>query len=81
VPPHLLGGDEDLIGLMAVNRELIAQAEASDDSERVVLDMDSTESPVFAVVYTAVQKILIGAKPFQGEAAVVGPLELLGGKH
>lgn len=43
---ELLAGDENLIGLMAVNRELIAQAEASDDSERVVLDMDSTESPV-----------------------------------
>ena len=35
-----------LLGLMAVNRELVAQAEAQDDSERVVLDMDSTESPV-----------------------------------
>jgi len=42
----MLSSDENLIGLMAVNRELIAQAEASDDSERVVLDMDSTESPV-----------------------------------
>ena len=31
---------------MAVNRELVAQAETQDDSERVVLDMDSTESPV-----------------------------------
>ena len=38
--------DENLLGLMAVNRELVAQAEAGDDSERVVLDMDSTESPV-----------------------------------
>jgi hypothetical protein len=42
---ELLASDENLIGLMAVNRELIAQAEG-DDSERVVLDMDSTESPV-----------------------------------
>ena len=41
----LLASDENLIGLMAVNRELIAQAEG-DDAERVVLDMDSTESPV-----------------------------------
>jgi len=31
---------------MAVNRELVAQAEARDQSERVVLDMDSTGSPV-----------------------------------
>ena len=37
---------ENLIGLMAVNRELIAQAEGGDGTERVVLDMDSTESPV-----------------------------------
>ena len=42
----LLAGDENLIGLMAVNRELVAQAETSDDSDRVVLDMDSTESLV-----------------------------------
>jgi hypothetical protein len=42
---ELLASDENLLGLMAVNRELIAQAEG-DDSERVVLDMDSTESPV-----------------------------------
>ena len=42
----MLADDENLIGLMAVNRELVAQAGASDRSERVVLDMDSTESPV-----------------------------------
>ena len=42
----MLAGDENLIGLMAVNRELIAQAEAQVDSECVVLDMDSTESSV-----------------------------------
>ena len=37
-----------ILGLMAVNRELVAQAETTDDCERVVLDMDSTESPVHA---------------------------------
>ena len=42
----MLASDENLIGLLAVNRELVAQAEAQDESERVVLDMDSTESPV-----------------------------------
>ena len=42
----MLAGDENLIGLMAVNRELVAQAEGCGESERVVLDMDSTESPV-----------------------------------
>ncbi len=43
---ELLASDENLLGLMAVNRELVAQAEAPDGSDRVVLDMDSTESPV-----------------------------------
>ena len=43
---EMLASEENLLGLMAVNRELLAQAETQDDSERVVLDMDSTESPV-----------------------------------
>ena len=43
---EMLASKENLLGLMAVNRELVAQAETQDDSERVVLDMDSTESPV-----------------------------------
>ena len=43
---ELLVSDENLLGLMAVSRELVAQAEAPDGSDRVVLDMDSTESPV-----------------------------------
>jgi len=30
----MLAGDENLVGLMAVNRELVAQAEAGDESER-----------------------------------------------
>jgi hypothetical protein len=42
----MLAAAENLIGLMAINRELVAQAEAGDESERVVLDLDSTESPV-----------------------------------
>ena len=43
---ELLASEENLLGVMAVNRELVAQAQAQDQSERVVLDMDSTESPV-----------------------------------
>ncbi len=43
---EMLASEENLIGLMAVNRELVAQAETQDESERIVLDMDSTESPV-----------------------------------
>ena len=42
---EMLASEENLLGLMALNRELVGQAEAFDDSERVVLDMDSTESP------------------------------------
>ena len=42
----MLASEENLLGLMALNRELVGQAEAFDDSERVVLDMDSTENPV-----------------------------------
>ena len=43
---ELLASKENLLGLMRVNRELVAQAETENDSGRVVLDMDSTESPV-----------------------------------
>jgi len=43
---EMLASEENLLGLMALNRELVGQAEAFDDSERVVLGMDSTESPV-----------------------------------
>ena len=43
---ELLTREENLVGLMAVNRDLIGQAETLDRSDRVVLDMDSSESPV-----------------------------------
>jgi hypothetical protein len=42
---EVLARDENLAGLEVINRELIAQAEAIDSSQRVVLDMDSTEIP------------------------------------
>ena len=41
-----LTSEDNLLGLMALNRELVGRAEGGDESERVVLDMDSTESPV-----------------------------------
>jgi hypothetical protein len=41
----MLADEENLIGLMTVNRELVARAEGGDESGRVVLDMDSTEKP------------------------------------
>ena len=42
-----LTSEDNLLGLMALNRELVGRAEAGDDSERIVLDMDSTSCPQF----------------------------------
>jgi hypothetical protein len=42
----LLTQEENLGGLAALNRELIAKAETIDSPQRVVLDMNSTEIPV-----------------------------------
>ena len=42
----LLTRAENLIGLAAVNRELFARAALATRADRVVLDMDSSESPV-----------------------------------
>src|ERR1019366_1141592 len=44
---ELLTQEENLSGLAAINRELIARAEAIEAPQRVVLDMDSTEIPVY----------------------------------
>jgi hypothetical protein len=44
---EVLAQEENLAGLAALNRELIARAEAIDAPRRVVLDMDSTEIPVY----------------------------------
>ena len=44
---ELLTQEENLSGLAAINRRLIARAEAIDSPPRVVLDMDSTEIPVY----------------------------------
>ena len=43
----MLAQDGNLAGLEAINRELIAKAEGIDSPQRVVLDMDSTEIPVY----------------------------------
>jgi len=43
----LLAREENLTGLATLNRELVARAEGVGSSERVVLDMDSSESPVY----------------------------------
>src|SRR6266446_5536462 len=44
---EVLTQDENLAGLAALNRELITRAEAIDSPRRAVLDMDSTEVPVY----------------------------------
>jgi hypothetical protein len=44
---ELLTQDDNLTGLAAINRELLARADAMESSRRVVLDIDSTEIPVY----------------------------------
>jgi hypothetical protein len=44
---ELLTQPENLAGLARISRELIARGEAIDAPHRVVLDMDSTEIPVY----------------------------------
>jgi Transposase DDE domain group 1 len=44
---ELLTQDKNLAGLAAINRGLIARVEAMDAPQRVVLDIDSTEIPVY----------------------------------
>ncbi len=44
---EVLAQEEDLAGLEAINRDLIARVESVDPPPRVVLDMDSTEIPVY----------------------------------
>ena len=43
----LLAREHNLVGLAEINRELVAKAEEIDSPQRVVLDMDSTEIPVY----------------------------------
>jgi len=44
---ELLTQGDNLAGLAATNRELIAKGETPESPQRVVLDMDSTEIPVY----------------------------------
>jgi hypothetical protein len=46
VQTELLTREENLVGLMAVNRDVIGRAQTCDRSDRIVLDMDSSEGPV-----------------------------------
>jgi hypothetical protein len=44
---EMLAAEENLAGLVRINRELIAKVEAVDSGQLVVPDMDSTEIPVY----------------------------------
>jgi len=44
---EVLSQEENLEGLSRINRELLARAEAMDSPQRIVLDLDSTEIPVY----------------------------------
>jgi hypothetical protein len=44
---EMLAEEENFAGLARINRELIGKAEALDSAQRVLLDMDSTEIPVY----------------------------------
>jgi len=44
---ELLAQEENLAGLATMNRELLAKVESIDSPQRVVLDLDSTEIPVY----------------------------------
>jgi hypothetical protein len=46
-PMAALSQEENLAGLSRINRELLAKAEAMNSPQRVVLDMDSAEIPVY----------------------------------
>jgi hypothetical protein len=44
---EMLTEEEKFAGLMRISRELVGRAEGIDSPQRVVLDMDSTEIPVY----------------------------------
>jgi len=50
---EMLAEEENFGSLARINRELIARAEALDSPQRIVLDMDSTEIPVYGQQETA----------------------------
>jgi len=54
----LLTREENLVGLMAVNRDVLAQAELHEGADRLVLDMDSSESPCMGSKKERLQRAL-----------------------
>jgi len=53
----VLTQEENLAGLAALNRELVAKVEGIDSPRRVVLDMDSTEVPVYREQEQSVRRV------------------------
>ena len=53
----MLTEDENLAGLAALNRELVAKVEAIASPRRVVLDMDSTEVRVHGRQEQSVRRV------------------------
>ena len=43
----MLAGEENFAGLTRINGELLAKVEAIDSPQGMVLDMDSTEIPIY----------------------------------
>jgi hypothetical protein len=54
---ELLTQPENLAGLARLNRELVGKAETINSSHRVVLDMDSTEVPVYGQQEQSVRRV------------------------
>ena len=54
---ELLTQRENLAGLARISRDLIAKAEVIDSAHRVVLDMDSTEVPVYGRQEQSVRRV------------------------
>ena len=44
---EMLAGEKNFASLVRINRELIGKVEAIEAQQRIVLDMDSTEIPVY----------------------------------
>jgi len=44
---EMLAEEENFAGLARLNRELVGRAEAIDSGDRTILDLDSTEVPVY----------------------------------
>ena len=69
---EVLTQEENLAGLAVLNRELIAKAEAIDSIRRVVLDMDSTEVPVYGQQEQSVRRVGASVRMKEGETMFTG---------